>query len=78
MTIKRIAKDKCESCTLRVSAGCPVMESCHTDAIRLDEEGFPYIAYPGDCDSCFLCHLDCPNEAVEVSAEITLPFLTRY
>ena len=78
MTIKEFDKDKCVSCSLRAGDGCPVMESCHTDVIRLDEEGFPYVAYPKDCDSCFLCTLDCPEDAVEVSAEIPLPFLTRY
>ena len=36
-----------------------------------------YIAYPEDCDSCFLCSLGCPYEAVEVSVEVPLPFLTR-
>jgi len=78
MTIERIAKDICEACGLRTGVGCPIMESCSVDVIRLDERGFPYIAYPDDCDSCFLCHLDCPNGAVKVSAEIPLPFLARY
>jgi len=78
MTIKRIRREKCEVCTIRKKMGCPVMESCHMDVIRLDEKGFPSIAYGNDCDSCFLCELDCPNGAVEVSAEVSLPFLERY
>ena len=78
MTIKKIDRGVCESCSLRTSVGCPVTESCHTDAIRLDEGGFPYIAYPDDCDCCFLCQLDCPNGAVEVSAQAPFPFLAKY
>ncbi len=77
MTIKSVAKEKCESCSTRASAGCPVADSCHMDAIRLDENGLPCIAYPKDCDSCFLCELDCPHGAVAVSAEVPLPFLER-
>ena len=43
--------------------------------VRRQYKGFPYIAYPDACDSCFLCCVDCPREAVEVSAEIKLPFI---
>jgi NAD-dependent dihydropyrimidine dehydrogenase PreA subunit len=78
MTIKSIARHKCEPCSFRVNAGCPIMESCHTDVIRLDKKGFPYITYPDDCDSCFLCELNCPHKAVVVSAEVPLLFLERY
>ena len=78
MTVKRIEKNKCEACLLRKEKACPVMESCHMDVIRLDEEGFPLVVYGSDCDSCFLCELDCANGAVEVSAEVSLPFLERY
>ena len=75
MTIKRIAKDACETCQLLKASGCPVMESCPTDVIRLDKEGFPYVAYLDDCMSCFLCEIDCPEGAVKVSAEVPLPFI---
>lgn len=78
MTIKRISRDICETCSLRASVGCSIMESCHTDAIRLDEEGFPYIAYPDDCDCCFFCQIDCSNRAVTVSAEAPQPLLPSY
>ncbi len=78
MTIKRISTDVCESCSLRAESGCPIMESCPTDVIRLDKAGFPSTEYPDDCMSCFLCQLDCPNGAVEVSAVIPMPFLPSY
>ncbi len=78
MTVRNIVRDTCKSCKLRITAGCPVMDSCHMDVIRLDAEGCPQIVYPDDCDSCFLCELDCPNRAVTVSAEVSLPFLERH
>ena len=76
MAIKEISRGICEYCSLRAGEGCPIMESCPTDVIRLDEDGMPYIAYPDDCDSCFLCQIDCPIGAVKVSAEIALPLLS--
>ena len=75
MTIKKIIRDTCKTCALRTGPGCPVIDSCHTDALRPDEGGFPSIAYPGDCDCCSLCQMDCPAGAVVVSAEMPLPHL---
>ncbi len=75
MAIKEIARDICETCSLRAAKGCPIVESCATDVIRLDDRGMPYIAYPNDCHCCFLCQIDCPNGAVRVSAEVTLPLI---
>jgi NAD-dependent dihydropyrimidine dehydrogenase PreA subunit len=77
MTIKGINKEKCKSCKLRIS-GCPVMDSCHMDVIRLEREGYPSIAYASDCDSCFACEMECPLAAVEVSALVPLTLLYRY
>lgn len=77
MSIETIDKTKCQSCSLRVALNCPAIEACHTDVLRLDKEGFPYIAYARDCDSCFFCELDCPEGAIKVSAKIPLPFLGR-
>jgi NAD-dependent dihydropyrimidine dehydrogenase PreA subunit len=78
MSIKRIDSSKCESCTFAAAGECPVMDACHMDVIRLDESGKPLFAYPEDCDSCFMCEVDCPNGAVEVSARVDLPFLERW
>lgn len=75
MTIKEIARHLCETCSMRMGSGCPIMDSCATDVIRVDEEGAPYIAYPYDCHSCFFCQVDCPNGAVTVCAEIPMPLL---
>lgn len=72
MTIKSINHLLCETCSTRLTKGCPVVESCSVDVIRADYEGHPVIAYPQDCHACFLCRDDCPNGAVDVSAEIPL------
>ena len=72
MTIKSINHLLCETCRIRLAEGCPVIESCSVDVIRADNEGKPLIVYPMDCHACFLCRDDCPNGAVDVSAEIRL------
>ena len=78
MALKKIDKEICRDCSIRVESGCPIEESCPTDVIRLDKAGLPYIAYPDDCMSCFLCEIDCPKGAVELSALVPLPFLASY
>jgi NAD-dependent dihydropyrimidine dehydrogenase PreA subunit len=75
MTLKSIDYDKCERCELRIRRGCPVIDSCPTDVLRYDKEKKPVIRYPEDCHSCFLCEIDCPNKAINVSPEIPLPIL---
>ncbi len=72
MTIKSINHLLCETCNLRLTEGCPVIECCSVDVLRADDEGRPVIAYLQDCHACFLCRDDCPNGAVDVSAEIRL------
>lgn len=75
MAIKSINHLLCETCKLRLTTGCPVIESCSVDVFRADREGRPVITYGQDCHACFLCQVDCPNNAVDVSAEISLPAL---
>ena len=77
MAINKIKKDICKSCK-PCADGCKVVDSCPTDVIRTDDKGWPYIAYPDDCVSCFLCQMDCPCKAVEVGALITIPHLPSY
>lgn len=73
MTIREINTALCETCITRIKSGCPVIDSCPVDVLRIGKEGKPDIAYPGDCDSCFLCQDDCPNGAIEVTPEIDIP-----
>jgi NAD-dependent dihydropyrimidine dehydrogenase PreA subunit len=40
------------------------------DVLRTDEESKkPLIKYLRDCQSCFLCELDCPVEAIYVTPD---------
>lgn len=75
MTIMHINRELCRECSLRTPGGCPVVEACPTDVIRADQEAYPYISYPTDCHSCFLCELDCPGGAVRVSPDIPMPII---
>lgn len=42
-------------------------QSCPTDVYRLDPDGYPFAAYPEDCQGCFLCEWDCPVAAIKIS-----------
>lgn len=77
MVIRNINHLMCESCKIRLTEGCPVIESCSVDVLRGNEKGMPLIVYPLDCHACFLCRDDCPNGAVEVSAEVPLTLTTH-
>ena len=78
MSAKNIDYNKCAGCDLALNDTCPILESCHADVFRRDSEGKLYFAYPQDCDSCFWCELDCPNQAIEVTARIDLPLLETW
>lgn len=56
-----------EACT-----GCGVcVEVCPPDVLRMGPSGKAYVAYPDDCQACFLCVIDCAfRGAVEVRAHL--------
>ena len=61
MGIRRINYEKCVKC-----GNCDKI--CPEDVLRMDEETKrPYIKYLHDCQSCFICELNCPKEAIFVS-----------
>ena len=51
--------------------GCGIcVDNCPMDVIRMDEEtGKPFVKYLRDCQSCFLCEIDCPVEAIYVTLD---------
>jgi NAD-dependent dihydropyrimidine dehydrogenase PreA subunit len=63
MGIRKINYERCTGC-----GTCA--DHCPMDVIRInDENGKPFIKYLRDCQSCFLCEVDCPVAAVYVSPD---------
>ena len=65
MTVKRIDYTKCSGC-LRCFEVCPM------DVFRQAGREI-YIAYQDDCMCCYLCELECPEDAVYVNPKRSLP-----
>lgn len=54
----------------KLCTGCGIcVETCPLDVIRMDEgKNKAYVAYSKDCQSCFLCEIDCARDAIYVTA----------
>lgn len=63
--IEIIDAERCTSCNICVNV-CPTNVFDKTD-------GIPVIARQGDCQTCFLCELYCPEDALFVSPFADLP-----
>jgi NAD-dependent dihydropyrimidine dehydrogenase PreA subunit len=62
MGIRNIDPNRCIGCDVCVDV-CPL------DVIRLDRNTEKaYIKYLRDCQSCFLCEVECPEDAIRVVA----------
>ncbi len=75
MTVKSINKHVCANCGLRKENNCPVPDSCPSDVFRQGKDGAPFVAYPNDCQHCFLCVRDCSLGAIVVSSIGDWPIL---
>ncbi|MBI4321295.1 MAG: ferredoxin family protein [Chloroflexi bacterium] len=72
MGIQKIDEDLCNGCGICV-------DSCPMDVIRMNDSTCQaYLAFPGDCTTCYLCELDCPVEAISVSPEATRRMILPY
>ncbi len=70
MGVEKIDRSKCTSCG-RCYDVCPM------DVFQ-EIERRPFIAYPEDCMSCYLCEIECPRGALHVTGararEIPFPY----
>ncbi len=58
--IERIDEQRCDGCNICVHV-------CPCDVLRVDPgQKLARIAYPDDCQTCFACELDCPEQAIYV------------
>ena len=72
MTIERIDPDLCNGCGICIN-------TCQIDVIWMDEKlNKAVIKYPEDCETCDLCALDCPQNAISVSPVTNIPKLTLW
>jgi NAD-dependent dihydropyrimidine dehydrogenase PreA subunit len=72
MTIEKIDVDLCTGCGICI-------DSCPMDVIRMDAVNEKaVITYPEECMLCLFCERDCPQEAIYVSPEKTVPVLLSF
>jgi len=58
--IESIDKEKCTGCGI-------CMDICPTDTFRIDADTRKAdIAYPEDCITCYICEMQCPQDAIYV------------
>lgn len=62
--IELILSDRCIGCGACINA-------CPDDVLRPQDDGVPHAAHQEDCQTCYLCELFCPVDALYVSPRIT-------
>lgn len=56
-----------ESINAELCVGCGMcVKSCPLDALRLNDDGKAFIAWPEDCMTCYICERLCPSGAINV------------
>lgn len=60
MGIRKIDTELCNGCRICV-------DHCPMDVLRMDEDRKKaFIKYLRDCQSCLLCEIECPTQAITV------------
>ena len=63
--IELISEDRCTSCNICVRV-------CPTNVFDTVAGGPPVIARQQDCQTCYMCELYCPSDAMFVAADIAV------
>jgi NAD-dependent dihydropyrimidine dehydrogenase PreA subunit len=72
MVIERIDEELCNGCGICIN-------TCTVDVIRMDKDlKKAVIKYPEECICCAFCELDCPQKAIYVSPEKTIPVMVAW
>lgn len=64
--IQLIVEDRCVGCNACV-------EVCPTNVLEAAANGAPLIARQDDCQTCFMCELYCPADAIFVDPDCDAP-----
>ncbi|WP_027088247.1 4Fe-4S dicluster domain-containing protein [Cohnella panacarvi] len=64
--IELLSQEKCISCNQCVNV-------CPTNVFEKVEDGIPVIARQSDCQTCFMCELYCPVDALYVAPDSETP-----
>lgn len=62
--IEVISEDRCTGCNICVSV-------CPTNVFDITHGGIPVIARQDDCQTCFMCEVYCPDDALYVGPQAT-------
>ncbi|MBO0145202.1 ferredoxin family protein [Agrobacterium sp. Ap1] len=62
--IEVISNDRCTGCNICVNV-------CPTNVFDLKPGGIPVIARQDDCQTCFMCEVYCPDDALYVAPQAT-------
>jgi NAD-dependent dihydropyrimidine dehydrogenase PreA subunit len=73
MSNVRIAPELCNGCGICV-------KSCPADVLHMDKGSKKAVVrYPEECVVCCWCYVECPEEAVFISAEVKMsPLFTSW
>nr|WP_232238054.1 ferredoxin family protein [Rhodococcus sp. 2G] len=55
--IEVIVAERCISCDICIAV-------CPTDVFERAPDGLPVVAHQEDCQTCFMCEVNCPADAL--------------
>lgn len=65
MKVVKIENDKCIKCM-------KCYDNCPEDVLQINEEGYPYLEYEGECWFCGICWMNCPKRCIEIKLPASL------